>query len=278
MALSAARRLSTGAPEFSLSRPNVARMCNYLLGGKDNFEPDRLAADEILRHAPEMLTLTRANRDFLARAVKRLAAGHGIGQFLDLGTGMPISPSVHEIARRSHPSPRVAYVDNDAVAVTHARALLDDGEAVLAVAGDLRDPGRLLADPRLNSVIDFDRPVAVLLSAVLHFIADDERPAEIVAALREALAPGSALVVSHACLDHADPWALAGVERAFAETGTPLVARSRARIGEFFTGFEPIGPGLTDVARWPLSAAHRSRPALTFYGGVAGYPARCRTH
>jgi S-adenosyl methyltransferase len=278
MAPFAARRPSAGAPEFSLSRPNVARMCNYFLDGKDNFESDRLAADEILRRAPEMLALARANRDFLARAIRRLAAGPAIGQFLDLGAGMPISPNVHEIAGRFHPSPRVAYVDNDAVAVTHARALLDNGRTVVALDGDLRDPGRVLADPRLNSVIDFGRPVAVLLSAVLHFIGDDEGPAEIVGALRDALAPGSALVISHACLDHADPQVLAGVEQVFAETGTPLVARSRARIGEFFTGFEPAAPGLTDIAGRPLPIGRRPRPALTFYGGVAGYLTRYRAN
>ncbi|SEG56407.1 S-adenosyl methyltransferase [Thermomonospora echinospora] len=276
MALSAAPRPSAGAPEFSLSRPNVARMCNYLLNGKDNFEADRLAADDVLRRAPEMLTLVRANRDFLTRAIRRLTEGPGIGQFLDLGTGMPMSPSVHEIAARFHPSPRVAYVDNDSVAVAHARALLDNGDTVVAVDGDLREPERILADPRLTSVIDFERPVAVLLSAVLHFVTDEEGAARIVGALRDALAPGSALVISHACLDHADPQVLADVAEVYTRTGLPLVPRSRARIGEFFTGFELIDPGLTDVAHWPLTTGPRPRPALTFYGGVAGYPARHR--
>ncbi|REE95792.1 SAM-dependent methyltransferase [Thermomonospora umbrina] len=262
-------RLSGGAPEFDLSRPNAARICNVLLDGKDNFESDRSAAHDLLHWAPEMRALAKAGRDFLGRAVRHLTDGPEIGQFLDLGTGMPIHCNVHDMAAQSHPSPRVVYVDNDTVAVTHARALLDNGTTTVAIEGDLRDPTRILEDPQVAAILDFERPVAVLMTSVLHFVADADRPGESVRTFLEALAPGSALVISHACRDHAAPEALAGVEAVYEATTTPLTARTRDEIAALFDGWE-LGPrGPVDIAYWPLSTERRPRPAMTLYGGVA---------
>ncbi|HEX2313917.1 MAG TPA: SAM-dependent methyltransferase [Thermomonospora sp.] len=269
MALPVAQRPARGLPEFDLSRPNAARICNVLLDGKDNFESDRAATREILRWAPEMLTLARGNRDFLRRAIRHLTGEPAIAQFLDLGTGMPTCENVHDMAARHHTSPRVVYVDNDTVTVTHARALLDNGGSAVAIQGDVREPARILDDPQVTATLDFERPVAVLLSSVLHFVPDADDPAGIVRTFLERLAPGSALVISHLCGEHADPRAVAAVEEVYAGTATPLAVRGRDEIAAFFDGWEVRAPGVVDVGYWPLSTERRSRTALTLYGGVA---------
>jgi S-adenosyl methyltransferase len=177
------------AAEIDTSKPHPARMYNVYLGGSDNYPADRAAVAQILRDYPEARDIALANRAFMQRAVRFLAAEAGIRQFLDIGAGIPSAGNVHEVAGRPAPDARVVYVDNDPIARVHANALLTGAGATGIVLADLRDPAAILADPRVQELIDFTRPVALLLVAILHFIRDQEDPAGIVATLRDAL-PG----------------------------------------------------------------------------------------
>jgi len=159
--------------KFDASRPNVARIYDYLLGGKDHFAADRQAAQQLLTALPDAAAIARANRTFLAAAVRHVARG-GIAQYLDIGAGLPTSPSVHECAREVIPGARVAYVDSDVVAVIHAQALLATGDGVVAAEGDAREPEAILADPAVAAVIDLAEPVCVLLVSMLHFFTAGE--------------------------------------------------------------------------------------------------------
>ena len=172
-------------------------MYDYYLGGKDNFEADRVAAEEIMRLVPVTRAEAMTNRQFLRLAVRYLATDAGISQFLDIGVGLPTRGAVHEVAREVSAETRVAYVDYDPVVVSHANALLAKPDRSVAVRGDLREPAALLADPVIQGHLDFSRPVAVVLLAILHFISAADDPARIIATIRDALAPGSYLVVSH---------------------------------------------------------------------------------
>ncbi|MFG3436220.1 SAM-dependent methyltransferase [Nonomuraea sp. NPDC047897] len=233
---------------FDPTTPNVARLYDYLLGGKDHLAVDREAAEEILRAAPEMRAAAGANRAFVLRAVRRLATA-GVRQFLDIGAGLPARTTLHEVAGKAAPGARVAYVDRDPVVLTHVRALpADDGR--LAVAeGDLRDPEAILKHPDVLRVIDFAEPVAIVLGAVLHFVADADDPARIVATLRRAVAPGSHLVLSHATGD-ARPAAMAAVARVYRRAGIPFTPRGRERITELLAGFALAEPGLVWLPQW----------------------------
>ncbi len=183
------------AVPFDTTVPNAARMYNYWLGGKDNFAADREAADRSTHAVPQMPWFARENRSFLGRAV-RFCAGEGVSQFLDIGAGLPTMQSVHQVAERITADPHVVYVDHDPVVVTHSRALLAAPHTA-AILGDLTRSDEILGDPEVSHLIDFTKPVAILLVAVLHFVSDELRPAESVARLRDALAPGSFLVISH---------------------------------------------------------------------------------
>ncbi len=226
-----------------------ARIYDYLLGGKDNYAADRLAAQRAIAAIPEIRKVAKANRRFLVRAV-RFAAEQGIRQFIDLGTGFPTSPNVHEVARGTCAQAKIIYVDNDPVVTAHNRALRATVPGVVAIEGDIRDPHAVLADRELAGLIDFTAPVAVLFAAVLHFIRPDEDPAHIVAAFAERMAPGSCLVVSHGVSDDTDPGAVAGIADAYGRSGVALVPRTVAEVGSWFGGFELIRPGLVDVTRW----------------------------
>lgn len=233
---------------FDPTTPNIARLYDYLLGGKDHLAVDREAAEEILRAAPEMRAAARANRAFVLRAVRRLAAA-GVRQFLDIGTGLPTRATVHEVAGRAAPGARVAYVDRDPVVLTHLRALpADDGRTAVA-EGDLREPEAILKHPDVLRVIDFAEPVGIVLGAVLHFVGDADGPARIVAALRRAMAPGSHLVLSHATGD-ARPDAVAAAAEVYRRAGIPFTPRGRKRIAELLAGFEPAEPGLVWLPQW----------------------------
>src|SRR5581483_6506441 len=170
--------------------PSVARMYDYYLGGKDNFAADRQAAEQVIAAMPYVLQFTRANRAFLARAVT-LMARQGVRQFLDLGSGLPTQENTHEVAQRVAEESRVVYVDNDPIVLTHARALLAGNDRTVVVQADLRDPRGVLDHPDVRGTLDLDRPVGVLLLAMLHFVTDDELASSIVTQLREALAGGS---------------------------------------------------------------------------------------
>ena len=223
--------------------PNVARMYDYYLGGKDNFEADRVAAEEIMRLVPQTRTEVLANRAFLRLAVRYLAAEAGIGQFLDVGVGLPTRGAVHEVVRDVRPDARVAYVDYDPVVVSHARVLLADPERSIAVRGDLRDPVALLKDSEIRDHLDLDRPVAVILLAILHFISDDDDPAGIVATIRDALAPGSYLVVSHVAPGRVRDKAVAErVHKIYDRATERIYPRTAEEVTRLLDGFEIVAP------------------------------------
>ncbi|NLU73987.1 SAM-dependent methyltransferase [Streptomyces sp. HNM0575] len=252
--------------EIDTSRPHPARMYDYLLGGKDNYELDRQAAEELAAAAPEVRIGVQANRAFLRRAV-RYVVGSGVRQILDIGTGLPTSPNVEEIARDVAPDVHVAYVDNDPIVNLHASTLLTDSEATTTVLADLRDPQAVVDDPDVRRVIDFDRPVAVLLVAVVHFLTEAEKPAEVVATLRDALPAGSFLVLSHATGDFADRTAAQAV---YNKASATLTLRDRAQVERFFDGFELVEPGLAQVPFWRPDTPPPARSGeIGFYGGVA---------
>lgn len=237
------------APEgIDLDRPNAARMYDYALGGSHNFAVDREMVEKVEAIMPGSSLLAHVNRAFLQRAVG-FCVRAGIRQFLDLGAGIPTVGSVHEVAQAVVPDARVVYVDVDPVAVAHGRALLVDNPYATAIRGDVRQPAEILNDPQVTEMIDFSRPVAVLLIAVLHFVPDADKPAGIVEYLREQLAPGSFLVLSHGCRE-AEPDVADEVKQVYRNTATPLSLRDRSEIARFFTGFELVEPGLTWVTAW----------------------------
>ncbi|WP_433511720.1 SAM-dependent methyltransferase [Nonomuraea sp. CA-143628] len=233
---------------FDPNTPNVARLYDYYLGGKDHFPADRRAAERLLRVAPEVRTAARANRAFLGRAVRFLADA-GVTQFLDIGTGLPTRGNVHEVARAVAPQSRVVYVDHDPVVLVHARALLADSEGITVVDGDLRDPHDLLKNPDLVGALDFDQPVGVLLVAIMHFIGEADDPLRIMAAIRESLAPGSYVVMSHGTSDARAAAVSKGTE-VYRRASAPLTLRTRRRIEELWAGFELVEPGLTWLPQW----------------------------
>jgi hypothetical protein len=224
----------------SASIPNVARVYDYMLGGKDNFPADREAAEQILVAFPEAREGVRQNRAFLRRVVEHLARDVGIRQFLDIGTGLPTQQNVHQVAHAVAPDARVVYVDNDPIVCVHGRVLLADTDTVAMVEADLRQPEQILTDPATLRQIDFSQPVALLLVAILHFISDEDDPFGAVARLRDALAPGSYLVISHMLdaeqrRDDADQ-----LRRVYSRASTGVVPRTREQIMRFFEGFELI--------------------------------------
>jgi len=228
--------------------PNIARMYDYYLGGKDNFAVDREAAEKVLALFPQLPTVARENRAFLGRAVRFLAGEAGVRQFVDVGAGLPTMDNVHRVARREAPDARVLYVDYDPVVAAHGRALLADSPTVGVIQADLRNPKEILDHPERRSVIDLAEPVAVLLVAILHFVPDDDDPRGIVARLRDALAPGSYLVVSHA--GGADVPAVREAAAEYQRATAPMVLRSRPEVLRFFDGFDLVDPGLVDIGGW----------------------------
>jgi len=233
------------ANKFDSSKPNVARIYDYLLGGKNNFAADRQAADRLVAALPNAAAVARANRAFLAAAVQHVAR-EGIAQYLDIGAGLPTTPSVHECARAIIPGARVAYVDNDPVAVSHAQALLATGDGVIATEGEAREPEAILADPALAGVIDMTEPVCLLLVSMLHFFTADEADM-IVGTLRERMVPGSYLIISQGNSNGAVP--RDRVQNAYGRDIT-LTGRPDAEIAAYFDGFDLVPPGLVPVTEW----------------------------
>jgi len=260
--------------ETDTSRPHPARIYDYVLGGKNHFAADRAVADRALARVPAGRTAARENRAFLGRAVRYLAAEAGIRQFLDIGTGLPASGNVHEVAQSAVPESRVVYVDNDPMVLAHARALLTSSPQGRTgyVRADLRDPAGILDSPVTRGIIDFTRPVALLLVAVLHFIQDEDDPGKIVAALADALPRGSFLVASHVTGEHQARWA--AVERDYREAGIPARWRDGDEFARLaFAGLEMVPPGVVLVSEWRPADAPRPAPAeVSFYGGAARKP------
>jgi hypothetical protein len=256
----------SGLPQIDTSIAHPARMYDYYLGGKDNFPADHKAAEEVLAAAPSMRAMARENRAFLQRAVRYLARHAGIRQFLDIGTGLPTQGNVHEIAQSIAPETRVVYVDNDPIVHVHANALLA-GNSTTIVLADLRDTEAILEHPEVQRVIDFDQPVAVLLVAILHFIGPADDPDGILARLRDAVVPGSHLVISHGSGDF-DALATSGIAQAYSRSSSPGTARSRAEIERFFDGFDLVEPGLVQVSLWRPDVADPPTDGIWLYGGV----------
>jgi hypothetical protein len=229
-------------------------MYDYWLGGKDNFAADREAGDRMAHAVPQLPWLTRENRKFLGRAV-RFCANAGVTQFLDIGSGLPTMENVHQVAEQVTADPRVVYVDNDMVVVRHAQALLATPRTA-AIYGDLARPDEILGDPEVRRLIDFDRPLAVLLVAVLHFVPDEASPAVCVAKLRDAMAPGSYLVISHMVMSPAHATGhqpLSDTARELGEARKGMSqggARSREEVAAFFGDMTLVEPGLVDAWSW----------------------------
>ncbi len=253
---------------FNPAVPNVARIYDFLLGGKDNYAADRDAAQRLLDAVPGAAAAARDNRRFLGRAVWFLAREAGIRQFLDIGTGLPTRGNVHEIAHAAKPGARVVYADNDPVVVTHARALLADSSTVAAVAGDLRDPGRLFALPDVQAFIDWDEPIAVLMVAVLHFLEDRENPWQAVDAFKARMAPGSYLVLSHVTGDDTPAYMARQAAEVYRNASAPGMARTREQIARFFDGLDMVAPGLVDPAAWRRPRLERKPRPVLFYAGA----------
>jgi hypothetical protein len=229
-----------------------ARIYDYFLGGIHNFPADREAAKAMLEKFPLTNAVARTNRAFGGRAVRYLA-GIGVKQFLDIGSGIPTVGNVHEVAADVIPDARVVYVDIDPVAVSESLEILGSNDRTTAILGDLRDPQPILAHPRVRSLLDFDRPIGLLLNAVLHFIPDDHQASDAVGQLLAVAAPGSHLVVSHASIDgqEVNQRDLQFVRDTYdQQTTTPFRPRPRTQIERFFTGLDMVEPGLVWVPRW----------------------------
>jgi len=257
-------------PGVDTKRANVARVYDYMLGGTHNFAADQAVGRMITAVEPNARAIARANRAFLGRAV-RFLAGAGIRQFLDIGSGIPTEGNVHEVAEQAAPGSRVVYADVDPVAIAHSTALLAGQGNAIIVEGDLREPEKILADDQVGGLIDFGRPAGLLLVAVLHFITDAENPARIVATLRDALAPGSYLVLSHGTTEDRPTVARAAEKVYHQAVAAPLRMRSRAELLPLFEGFELIEPGLVPIPNWrPEPGDPDAADTGRFWGGLAG--------
>ncbi|WP_370083947.1 SAM-dependent methyltransferase [Streptacidiphilus sp. MAP12-16] len=254
--------------------PHPARVYDWLLGGKDHFPADRVAGERLVAADPAMRVAARANRAFLQRAVRHLAA-EGIDQFLDIGTGIPAAGNTHEIAQGVNPQSRVMYVDNDPIVLAHARALMagpGHGETRVLQA-DLREPQKILADPDTRHLLDFDRPVALLLVAILHFIPDGDDPYGIVADLLDILAPGSYLVLTHGTLDFMAPEVGERAIAVYNNSGTSVTGRSHAEVSRFLDGLDVLPPGLVTAPFWhPETPTTAEDARLPLYAAVARKP------
>ncbi|WP_042380953.1 SAM-dependent methyltransferase [Streptacidiphilus melanogenes] len=239
----------TWSPSWvDLETPNAARVYDYYLGGSHNFEADRRMARQAMEQWPDLPKIMQANRAFLRRSVHYLAAG-GFTRFLDIGSGIPTLGPVHEVARELQPDARVVYVDRDPVAVAHSQLMLEEDLLSRVVQADLTEPDELLAQPDVAALLEPGEPVALLLVAVLHFVPDRLHPHALVARLRDALPPGSAMVLCHACRE-GRPDQVGPHQDIYARTRTPLTMRGREEIGRFFDGFRLIDPGLVYLTQW----------------------------
>jgi hypothetical protein len=251
--------------------PSPARIYDYYLGGKDNFAADRTAAEKALSVVPQGRDVARSNRRFLVRTVRYMAS-RGVSQFIDLGTGFPTPPSVHETAAAVLAGrPQVVYIDNDPMVTSHNRALLADSRASIAVIhADIRCPGQIFASEQLWRTIDFGQPVGVLFVAVLHFIPAEDDPRDSVRAFCSQMAPGSFLAISHITSDGTAPAVMAAIKDAYRTASAPAVFRSTAEIEGLFAGLEVVHPGITEVSAWRASERQLQArpPALRVLGGV----------
>jgi SAM-dependent methyltransferase len=255
---------------IDITVPSVSRIYDYYLGGSHNFEVDREAARKAMEFMPGLPKIMQANRAFMRRAV-RYAVGEGITQFLDIGSGIPTFGNVHEVAQAASPGAHVMYVDHDPVAVAHSQAVLHGNEHADVLAADLRKPRDILQNPQVRRLIDLNRPVALLLVAILHFVEDADDPYSAVAELRDALAPGSLLVLTHASYEGIPlpPERAEGAVDVYRKTRNPLIMRSREDIARFFEGYDMVEPGLVPMPDWRPDTAPEEEDPYS-YSGFAG--------
>ena len=255
--------------------PHSARIYDYLLGGKDNYPADRAAAEEIIKDWVNLPKSMRANRHFMRRVTRHLAGERGLRQFLDIGTGLPTSPNLHEVAQGVAPDARIVYVDNDPTVLIHARALLTstpEGRTTYLDA-DFRAPEEILDSRELRETLDLDRPVALSVIAMLQFIVDDKVAKDVIDRLMEPLAPGSVLALSTVTAESA-PEEVTGGVAAYNDRGIPTVARSKEQVEAFFDGLELLDPGVVLVNHWHADdlAASVDDAHVHMYGGLARKP------
>lgn len=263
--------------EFDVSKPSAARMYDYALGGKDHYQADRDAVEAILKIEPRAFEGAHQNRAFLRRAVRHVAAQRpggdditrpAVTQYLDIGSGLPTVENTHEIVQKLYPATSVMYADNDPVVVAHANAYLAVNKHTRVIPGDLRDPAGILRNRELACFLDLDRPVCLILVAILHFL-PDSCAYEATECLKEALSPGSWLIISHATGDKS-PEKAERVESVYNGTQTPLTVRSEDQVTRFFDGFRLVDPGVVNVHSW-RNPGDGIAP-LMCYGGVARKP------
>lgn len=255
------------------SKPSIARVYDYWLGGDHNLVVDRELGDAMTRLDPHIPAACRANRAFLARAVRHIAA-RGVRQFLDIGSGIPTAGNVHQIAEQAIPDARTVYVDRDPAAVAEGRKILGDAKRAVVIQADLRDPAAILADPQLRSLIDFTERVAIMLVATLHFVKDTDDPHSIVASLRDTVAPGSFLTISHVTGD-ANRALTGAATRLYNDRAADGQSRSRKEISAFFGSWELAVPGLVYAPQWrpdPSDDVPVPADRMWFLAGVARKP------
>lgn len=263
------------ADQIDTSQPHPARMYDYYLGGRDNYEIDRIAADQIISVMPEIVDGARYNRGFMRRAVRTVVADYGIRQIIDIGTGIPTSPNTHEVAQEVAPETRVVYIDNDPIVGVHANARLTGVGRTAFLLGDAREPASLIARLRDGELIDFDKPTALVLVGVLHFLSDADDPHEILSRLYEVLPSGSFAVLSHATADgvtgrYEEP--MAELMDVYKNSAASLTLRSHAQFLSLFGGLELLEPGVVAVSQWRPDPDLPMPPGTGIYGGVARKP------
>jgi S-adenosyl methyltransferase len=251
---------------------HVARVYDYLLGGKDNFAADREAAEQAMRINPDIVSTARANRAFLVRTTRYLVARAGIRQFLDIGTGMPTNNNIHEVAQSIAPESRIVYVDHDPIVLTHARALLSSAPEGVTdyIEADLREPGKILAEAA--QTLDFSRPVAIMLISILHLILDRDDPYDLVSQLVNAVVPGSYVVISHAASD-IDTGAMISMTNRLNELmAQQAVPRTHREVAAFFAGLDLLEPGLVRIPEWRPASVSESAARAQMWGAIGRKP------
>jgi len=266
-------RPSWAPPDVDIEQPSISRIWDWFLDGSHNFAVDREVAKQMLRLMPEGPRMAQASRAFLRRAV-RMCAAAGVTQFLDIGSGIPTVGNVHEIARAADPQARVVYVDTDPVAVSHTRQMLDGDPTTTVLRADLRAPEDILASPEVRDTLDLDRPVAVMLIMILHFIHDEDDPAGVLARFRDALPAGSMLAVAHGSpnTEGMPDEHLHRTREMYEKSVAQVRLRTRPEVEDLFDGWQLVEPGVVWIPDWrpdPTDAGPESRTPNAGYAGVA---------
>lgn len=251
--------MSKPRPPIDTDKPSPARIYDYLLGGTANYAVDREMAGVVLKVSPESKQVAEINRRFLREAV-RYACHQGIDQFLDIGSGLPTQQNVHEVAQAALPGARTVYVDNDPRTLVEAEALIVDDPNTGFIYGDVTVPMEIISDPTTQRLIDFTKPVGVLLVAVMHFVPDADDPIGIVKTFMEQVPPDSVLIFSHATTDNIDPVVWKTVQANNVNLAVPLHFRPGEQIARFFDGLDLVGPGLVDTEQWMPDEALPMQP------------------